>query len=178
LDPCTQHFNLVYEQTFSELRRFVACGCADPLSVSDLLQEIYLEYYRLLRQKGIAYVQNDAALLKRIAKRKLYRYYSFRELLGRTLPLFRTNDEDEEVADLPDESESVEEQALSAWELEQILAQLARYPAQTRKILYLHFVEEMTLSQIARQLGCGLSYVKNRLYRTLKELGKENGPHE
>jgi RNA polymerase sigma-70 factor (ECF subfamily) len=169
---CDLRFDKVYDDTFVDVRRYVAVRCADTMDLSDVLQEIYLEYYRLLRRKGLSYVENDAAMVFTIAQRKVKRYYSRKEKLRKILPLVSKDlDGEEEMIELPDPV-SVEETVLSSVEADRIKARLARYPAETRKIVYLYYAEEMKLEDIAKEMVLPLSTVKSRLYRTLRELKK------
>jgi len=171
---CDSQFDKVYDDTFSECRRFVALRCADPNDISDLLQEIYLEYYSLLRRKGLSYIENDRALIFTIAARKVKRYYSFKQKLRRLMPFSHyTTDEDSSIIlDIPDQC-CMEEKILEASETECIQRYLSRYPVETRKIVYLYYAEEMKLQDIAFHLNLLLSTVKSRLYRTLNQLKKK-----
>ena len=45
----------------------------------------------------------------------------------------------------------------------------------TIKIFYLYFGLGLKISEIAQELGVGESYIKNKIYRTLKELKKYLG---
>ncbi len=168
---CDIRFDKVYDDTFADIRRYVAVKCADPNDVSDVLQEIYLEYYRLLREKGVDYTKNDRAIVFTIAERKVKRYYSLKQRLRRMVPFFRQDGEiDEElVIDIPDPA-NIEERAMLADDVERIHRLLARYSAETRKIVYLYFTEDMKLQDIASSMDLPLSTVKSRLYRTLREL--------
>lgn len=171
-EACDARFDAVYDETYDRIRRYVAIKCADPHDLSDVLQEIYLEYYRLLRRKGLDYVMDDGAMVFTIAQRKVKRYYSVKERLRKILPLGPSDrEEGRELYDLPDPV-SLEETLLAADETARILSRLDRYPAETRKIVYLYYAEEMKLEDIAKEMVLPLSTVKSRLYRTLRELKK------
>lgn len=160
------HFNSVYDEYFDEIRRFTAVRCSDPDQLSDLLQEIWLEYYRAVAKNGTDYARSPLALLYKIARRKTARYFSLKKELMRLIPV---NGEESEIV-LPDIYTDAEEKALSSVEAERIWVILSSYPAETRKIVYLYFYEDMSLPEISRATGLSLSSVKNKLYRTLKEL--------
>jgi len=170
---CDARFDRVYDETYDRMRRYVAVKCADPHAVTDVLQEIYLEYYRLLRRKGLAYVEDDGALVFTIAQRKVKRHYSLKQRLRRILPLTEKGEDGEEsTVDLPDPA-SLEEAVVNGEELDAIKRHLSRYSAETRKIVYLYYAEEMRLADIAREMALPLSTVKSRLYRTLREIKKK-----
>lgn len=162
-----EHFNRVYDSTFDSVRRFTASKCADVESLPDLLQEIYFEYYKLVCRKGTDYVKEPAAMLIKIAKHKLAAHYSLKNRLSALLPL--SVDEDGE-SDPPDPLADTEEAVLDKDEAERIWDLLSEYPADVRKVFYLHYAEDMPLKEIARAMGLSLSSVKNKLYRTLNEI--------
>ena len=167
------HFNSVYDEYFDEIRRFTAIRCSDPDTLTDLLQEIWFEYYKTVAKKGTDYAKEPIALLYKIARRKTARFFSLKRKLMKIIPL---NDEEGEIL-LPDIQTDAEEKALSSIEAERIWEFLSSYPAETRKIIYLYFYEDISLPEISRATGLSLSNVKNKLYRTLKEL-KERSEHD
>lgn len=160
------HFNSVYDEYFDEIRRFTAVRCSDPDILSDLLQEIWFEYYKTVAKKGTDYAKEPLALLYKIARRKTARYFSVKKELMRLIPI----SDEEGDTDLPDIYTDAEEKALSSVEAERIWEILSSYSAEIRKIVYLYFYEDMSLPEISRATGLSLSNVKNKLYRTLKEL--------
>lgn len=178
---CTEHFNKIYDETFDDIKRFVALKCSDISLISDILQDIYMEYYRLILRKGTDYAANDFAVIFKIAKRKIYRYYTFKEKLTYLVPLFQRNEDGEEYCTAEQEAvteepeESVEDTVLTRIEAERIWSVIEQYSPEVRKIMYLHFSEGMSHAEIACELGCSLSNVKNKLYRTLSEIKNSSG---
>lgn len=165
------HFNRVYDETFEELRRYVAIQCADVSSIADILQETYLAYYRALLRRGVDYAKEPRALLRKIAKRRVYAYYSLREGMKRLLPLGRGADEAD--WEIPDARADFTGQALERAEAARIWQTLAAYPADVRKIFYLFYYENLSHAQIAATLRCNVSSVKNKLYRTIHRIREE-----
>lgn len=174
-NPVNEHFNKVYDDTFDEIKKYVAVKCSDISYIQDIIQEIYLEYYRLISDKGTDYARDDRAVIFKIAKRKVFSYYSLRQKLSVLVPLYEKNGDGDEycVADTQNECDGGE--MLSAAESDRLWGIIKTYPAETRKILYLYFIYGMTHTQISGELGRSPSYVKNRLYRTLAKIKKENG---
>lgn len=173
-DICTEYFNGVYDDTFDYVKRYVASKCSDPSYIADILQETYCEFYKLILKHGVDHAGDARALLIKIAKRRVFRYYSLRRKLAVFVPLFETNRDGEEYC-IAEEADDGEDGIIDGIEAERIWSIIGTYPAETRKILYLYFSCGMSHSEIATQLGCGLSYVKNKIYRTLAEIKeKEN----
>ena len=107
-DVCTEFFNKIYDESFPKLRKFVAIKCSDPVYLQDILQEIYLDYYRLLLRKGVGYAGNNCAVLFKIAKRRIYRYYSLKEKMKLFIPL-NSDKRDAQADNLPDPTSLPEE---------------------------------------------------------------------
>lgn len=93
-EACDERFSLVYEMTYNEIRKYASCRCGDPQHLPDLLQEIYLEYYRTLRRKGCAYVRDDRALLIKIASRRAMRYYTLKQRMRLLVPIQAAGEND------------------------------------------------------------------------------------
>ena len=178
-DICMECFNRIYDETFDEIKQYIALKCADPSYIPDILQDTYFEYYRVLQRKGTDYAKDNHALIFKIAKRKVFRFYSMKQKLSVLLPLFHTNEDGSEYCTLNEnESENSCDIALNGIEAERIWSIINTYPADVRKIMYLYFSCNMSHSQIAEKLGCSLSNVKNKLYRTLAEIRKKENCDE
>lgn len=175
-DVCIMEFNQVYEETFSKVRGYISLHCSDINTVPDILQETYLDFYKILSDKGVSYAKDNIAVLMKIAKRKVYRHYSFIDKIKIFIPLIHKNADDEEYF-LPDFQDpciqTVEEDILQKLEAERLWDIINTYPADVRKIIYLYFYEELTLAEIAGVMGWGLSKVKHKLYRTLEEIRRK-----
>ena len=180
-DVCIIEFDQIYEDTFSHIRKYIALHCSDIDVIPDILQETYLDFYKLLSKKGTDYVNNNLALLLKIAKRKVYRHYSLKDKIKIFIPLINKNADGEEysVTDRQDIcTQTLEHYVLQKLETERLWDIISTYSADVRKIFYLYFYEELTLSEIAAETGYGLSKVKHKLYRTLDEIRRKEQNHE
>lgn len=169
-EACDERFSLVYEMTYNEIRKYASCKCGDPQHLPDLLQEIYLEYYRTLRRKGCAYVRDDRALLMKIASRRAVRYYTLKQRMRMLVPISAA-DENGNVTetDIPDPV-SLEDTVITAEESGNIAREISYLPAETRKIIYLYYAEDMSLPEIADAMNIKLSTVKTKLYRGVNKV--------
>ena len=168
------YFSRVYNETKLSLWARLRAKTPTPADAEDLLQETYLSFVRILKEKGEDGIENPAALLNTIADRRLADFYSKRggaptvsidEEIGETLTLA-----DVLVADV-----EVEPAVLTAVTASEVRASLSKKDETTQKIFDLYFLADQPLDTIADALGVKLSFVKNRLYRTLKELRKLYG---
>lgn len=175
-EACDERFSLVYEMTYNEIRKYASCRCGDPQHLPDLLQEIYLEYYRTLRRKGCAYVRDDRALLMKIASRRAMRYYTLKQRMRLLVPIQAAGENDSVTdTDIPDPF-SLEDAVITAEDSGNIAREISHLPAETRKIIYLYYAEDMKLPEIAAAMNMKLSTVKTnvktKLYRGVNKVRK------
>jgi RNA polymerase sigma-70 factor (ECF subfamily) len=165
-------FNEIYDSTNKPTLVFITSKCKHTADISDIFQETYLELYQVLLRRGTDYVTNDKALILRIAKRKIARYYSFLERLRIFTSISKTNDEGEEVELAIFEADTflTEDFAVNQIMLETTWQFIREKPEDVKKVFYLFYSAGLTIPQIAQTLAISESGVKNKLYRTLKEL--------
>lgn len=60
-------FEIIYKDTYEDIIKYIVCHSSNIGDVNDILQETYLEFYRILERKN---VEEDkiGAFLKGIAK--------------------------------------------------------------------------------------------------------------
>lgn len=179
-DVTEQYFNSVYDETFDSLARFVAVKVNDPALIPDILQETYTEFYRYVAKRGIAVVEHPRGLLFKICKRKLFRYYSFKQKVRDAVSLEQFSAEDETFSLLNTRETAAEPiDPVMRLEYERVLSIIAAYPVEIRKIFHLFYYEGLSHSDIAEVMGMNTSTVKNKIYRTLNEIReKEAGENE
>lgn len=173
------HFNKIYDDTYQACLIYVTCKCRNTQDIPDILQETYLSFYRILAEKGADYIQNPEAYIIRIAKSKIAKRYRLQDKLQRIIPLFGRTEEDEEFNqadvnvnsfDNPLESEIVYQEAL-----DQIWRFLKNKPQGVQKVFLLYYYADMTIADIAQVLNLNESTVKNRIYRTTREIRNKFG---
>ena len=170
----TTLFNEIYDSTNRKVLVYITAKCGSPSDIHDIFQETYMELYSVLVRKGPGYIQNGEAFVMRIAKQKLSRYYSLTARLKSLLPLSGSSAdaEGDPPEDLELNSYSIDEQICSRDLTAKIYDVLSTKSPEIRKIFYLYYNLDLTISEIASQLSMTESNVKNKLYRTLKELRK------
>jgi DNA-directed RNA polymerase specialized sigma24 family protein len=152
----------------------VTSRCGNPWDISDILQEIYGEFYRVLLKKGIAYIREPEAFVMQLTKSKVFRHYSLSEKWKNTFPMkvkeqFTVPMEPE--AD-PNQYELIEMDDLVANRilLRQISDFIKTKPADIQKIFYLHYGLEKTSAQIAVALHLNETTVKSKIHRTVHQV--------
>lgn len=162
-------FNEIYDRTHQKILIYITGKCHKVEDISDIFQDTYMELFLVLQKKDWAEIQNEEAFLIKIAKSKIYRHYTLMEKI-RNLFSREWNDGLKTVVEETDLSLSPEEKIVRQGMVEQAHRYLQGKDELTKKIFYLYYYEEVTISQIAEMLTVRESTVKNRLYRTLKEL--------
>ena len=165
-----ERFRQLYEETYGTIAPMVIARCRQTADAGDILQDVYLELYRILQRRGVDYVKAPEALLKRLVRQKLFRYY--RILAGRK-EVYTEPMEDGSEVDMADiHALSVEEMTVDREVLEWTERYLSQKGETVRKIFHLYYRFGMTASEIAAMLGRTEADVKNKLYRTLQEIRK------
>lgn len=168
----TELFNEIYDGTRKKVLAVITAKCCNTSDIGDLFQETYCELFRVLSSRGGGYVENPEAFTVRLAKRKIARYYSSLERRRATVSLM-SEDENGDDIDLSlfcSDGFSVEDSAVNSEMLGLIRGLIAEKDETTKKIFYLFYTLEYTIPQISDLLEVSESTVKNRLYRTLKQL--------
>jgi RNA polymerase sigma-70 factor (ECF subfamily) len=151
---------------------FITAKCRHTADIGDIFQDTYMELYQVLSKREADYVKNDKAFVLRIAKRKIARYYSLLERLKIFLPMTATNEDGEEfeLSDLEADAFLTEDFVVNQALLEAAQQFLQKKPEEVKKVFYLFYDVGLTIPEIAERLAMRESNVKNKLYRTIKEL--------
>lgn len=165
-------FDEIYDSTSKPVLAFITARCRRTADINDIFQETYMELYQVLLKRGADYVTNDKALILRIAKRKIARYYSLLARLRIFTSITAPGDEGEEAEplDLTANTFLTEDFAVNQILLETAWRFIREKPEDVKKVFYLFYGVGLTIPEIAKALAISESGVKNKLYRTLKEL--------
>ena len=160
-------FNDVYNKTYNCVLKYVVSKCSNIDDVNDIIQEIYLEVYNMINKKKS--IDNLDKYIIGIAKNKIKKYYGLLYKI-RTVSLFKTRDDDFDLLDNIKSNINIEEIILKDYDIDIIWNYLKSKKAVIQKIFYLYYELDLTIKEISNELKVGESYIKNYLYRTLKEL--------
>lgn len=164
-------FNSIYDATNNAVLSFVMAKCGNTADIQDIVQETYVELYRVLEKRGADYIQNEKAFCLRIAKHKVHRHYSLVERLRMFVPPTLTDEDGEDLDYIEIESEFMTDVfAIDRIMVEEAKAFIRQKPQDVQKVFYLYYSLGNTIPEIAQLLDLGESNVKQKLYRTLKEL--------
>ena len=159
----------IYEATYKDVLRYVVSKCRSADDIPDLIQNTYLNFYNRLRKNGE--VKEPKKYLIKIAKNEVYKLYGILSFAKTSIPVFsQVDEEDFSKYEWELFSEELEDNNLQCSE---IWDHIKTYDLLTFKIFVLYFSEELKICDIAKLLKVKESTVKNRLYRTMKDIRKE-----
>ena len=161
-------FRQIYDQTYRRTAAYITAKARQTADAADLIQQVYLELYDILRRRGASYIKNADAIMTRLTQQALARYY---KKMGKLREVYEEPSEDGITAEIEDiESLSVEELTEDRAVLDWTEQYLASRGDDVRKIFHLFYRFDLTIAEIARLTDRSESDIKNKLYRTLKEI--------
>lgn len=162
-------FNKIYDETNLELLKYVIIKCHNVNDANDIMQETYLELWKILNKKMLSDI-NIKSYLIGIANNKMKKHYSLLQKL-KTVSLFEKNEKDMELIDAIEDKVDINNLIIKNDNWSMIWAYIKGKKNQDiSKIFYLYYKLELSIKDISNELKVSESYIKNLLYRTLKEL--------
>lgn len=172
-----QRFNELYEATVRPTTGYLMARCRRQADLADLLQETYLEVFRALSRTPVQRLRSGPALVRQIAKQRLYRYYRKLERLDEISLTQQPDETDDGEVNLSDIkqledylSEGSDDLVYDRIIMEQIHGMIKEAPEFDREIVRMRYGLDLTFREIADVLECPESTVKSRLYRFLKKV--------
>ena len=171
-ENAVSRFNEIFDSTKKDVLAFITAKCGSTADIDDIFQDTYMELYLVLNKRGAEYVTHEKGLVMRIAKRKIAKYYSLAARLKMFVSMTATNDigEDVELSEFEAASFLTEDFVVNKILLETVKKYILNKPEEIKKVFYLFYDVGLTIPEIAKSLSISESGVKNKLYRTLKEL--------
>jgi len=164
-------FDEIYHATQRDVLAFITARCGRTADIGDIFQETYVELYRILLKRGVGYVTHEKALVMRLARRKMAKHYTWLERFKQFVaPVHQGDDDEIDLEDWAADAFSLEDFVVNEALLGQARQFIQGKPEAVRKVFYLMYDMGLTIPEIAQLLSLTESNVKNKLYRTLKEL--------
>lgn len=169
-------FNNIYDKTYSDILKYIIIKCHNVNDANDIIQDVYLEFWKILNKKDVD-ESNIKSFLIGIAINKIKKHYTIIQKI-KTISIFDNNEKDIELIDNLSNSINIEDIIIQKNDCDQVWDYIKSKRNQNiPKIFYLFYVLELSIKDISKELDVSESYVKNIIYRTLKELcslfGKE-----
>ena len=161
-------FNNIYDETYSDVLKYVIIKCHNINDANDIIQDTYLEFWKILNKKDIEEV-NIKSYLIGIAINKIKKHYTIIDRI-RTISIF--NDKEISIKS----NINIENLIIKNNDWSLIWEYIKNKKNQDiPKIFYLYYKLELSIKEISKELNVTESYVKNLIYRTLKELSTTFG---
>ena len=169
-------FNRIYNETYDDILKYIIIKCHNISDVNDIIQEVYLEFWKIINKKNLE-ESNIKNYLIGIAINKIKKHYTLIQRI-KTISLFSKNEQGSELIDSIKDNLNLDSLIIKNDEWSIIWKYLkVKKNQDIPKIFYLYYVLNLSIKNISKELNKSESYVKNNLYRTLKELyslfGKE-----
>ena len=161
-------FEEIYQRTYLNTFKFITIHCYDVADINDILQDTYVEFYKILCKKRTLEMEKIQNYIYGIAKNVIKRYGTKKKNL---VCLVNEEKEDIDVADTFD----LEQNFMDNQDVKKVWNYIQNKDLMTFKIFYLYFVLGLKIVEIAQELKVTESNVKNRIYRTQKEIQKHLG---
>ncbi len=172
-----ERFNRIYDNTYSDILKYIIIKCHNINDSNDIIQEVYFELWKILNKRDID-ESNIKSFLIGISINKIKKHYTLVQRF-KTISIFNKSDKDIELIDSLKDSIDLEDLVIRSDEWDFIWNYIKPKKNQNiPKIFYLYYVLDLTIKDISKELIVSESYVKNVIYRTLDELrslfGKES----
>jgi len=154
-------FSQLYDQYVEKIYRFVFLKVNSSEIAEDLTSETFLRGWRVFSQKRD--LENPPAFLYRIARNLVTDFYREK---GKTKIISA------EGAGITDPRANLEEKALLSSDFEVIRQALANIKENYQEVIIWHYLDDLSISEVAELLNKPEGTVRVMLHRGLKELRK------
>ena len=163
-------FEEIYNETYDKTLKYIVCKCSNIEDVNDLLQDTYIELYKILKRKRYIVIENYLNYVIGIAKKKIQRHYGLLYKFKANSIWTKTEEKEYEI-DIPSDID-LEANTMTKLNAEEVWKYIKQKDTKAIKIFYLYYYSEFKISEIAEELNLSESNVKNVLYRTIKDVRK------
>lgn len=164
-------FEKIYKDTYNKVLRYVVIKCRNIDDINDIIQETYLELLKILRKKKILEIEDIGSYLLGITNNVLKRYYHKKR---KDNIVYYYQDDCNLAKDIEDTFD-LEANIITKHNVAEVWEYLKQKDLITTKVFYLYFAVGLKISEISKVLEIGESNIKNRIYRTLREIKKYLG---
>lgn len=158
-----KHFEINFKKFAGSIFRFVYFKVSDYELAQDITEETFIRYLKVLKEGK---VENHRALLYFIAKRFIIDYYRKKKNSRKIL----LDNIDERLLSSFD---NTEEAIAQIQKLEYVNEKIKKLRKEYQDILFLHYVEDLTVKEIAFIQKKNENAIRVFLHRALKELKKK-----
>ncbi len=156
-----QYFDRVYDDTYTDILKYVVAKTSRADEVEDIVQAVYQKFYMRICRRGHSDINNPQAFLISSARREIIRFYATKRLRNERETTFEPSME----AEVPFESTLEHSDAAQAvWETVKELA------PESYRVFTLYYGFDLPVEEVAKTLGLTPQAVKSRLFRARNEV--------
>ena len=167
----TKDFEEIYEKTYNGVLKFAIVKCNNIEDINDIIQDTYLELLKIIKKKKVLKIENVYSYIFGIENNIIKRHFYKKKKDNVVLFYDNENNLNKNIEDNFD----LESNIINKNNVEKVWDYLKERDLITTKIFYLYFALGLKISEISKELEVGESNIKNRIYRTLKEIKKYLG---
>lgn len=159
----------IYNQTNKDILAHITSKCKSFEDAKDIFQNVYLEIYKILVQKGTCYIETPESFVRTVAKQKIYWYYASSNKQKNIISFSQINKDGKEFN--LEEILSVMDNEYIMVEIKELINGFLKDKSElTAKIFKMFYFDDKTIPEISEILNLNQSTVKNHIYRMSKKL--------
>ena len=159
-----EDFKDIYDKTYDNILKVIILK-SNVDDANDIIQEVYIELLNKLKKEKSIEIENVDGYVFGITKNVLKRFY---KNINLDKNIFVYNMEENEI-DFKDDY-SLEEDFINESNISLVWDEIKKMEEVTQKIFYLHYVLDLKISDIAKEMNINESTIKTKIYRSLKLL--------
>lgn len=164
-----EKFNKVYDETYTDILKFIVIKCHSINDANDIIQETYLEFWKKISKIKIDDNKTKNYLIG-VAINKIKKHYTLISRL-KEISIFNKTIDDLEIVDNIKDEIDIEKYAINQEYFSKFWGYIKEEKNQKiPKIFYLYYELDISIKEISKMLDINESCVKNSIYRTLKKL--------
>lgn len=164
-------FEKIYNDTYNRTLKYIVIKCNNIEDINDIMQDTYLELLNKIKRNKLEKVESIENYILGIASNIIKRHYTKKKKEN----IISYDDEENSVELLISDDFDLEENIITKYNIDKVWEYIKNKELITIKIFYLYYGLGLKISEISQELGIGESNIKNKIYRTLKELKKYLG---
>ncbi|MCI8636770.1 MAG: sigma-70 family RNA polymerase sigma factor [Clostridia bacterium] len=165
----TKDFEEIYKNTYKQTLKFIIVKCNNIDDINDIIQDTYIELLKIIKKKQPLEIDNLNSYILGIANNIIKRHYYKKK--KENIVYYYSKYENDIELEIKDDFD-LEQDIITKENVSQVWEYLKNKNIEVTKIFYLYFALGLKISDISKELEMTESNVKNKIYRTLKELKK------
>lgn len=163
----------IYDETYPIVVRYVVSKIDNISNVNDIVQNIYMNFYKTFSKKR-NYIENYKYFIIDLSKKEMYKYYRFREKTKNNMLEIDFS----ELQNIIKSPEIIEIDFINKQNREKVWSEVKKMELVTQQILVLHYLEELSIKDVAKILELNENTVKTKIYRSISILKERIGASE